>query len=722
MRTMNVLLLLAGWACTSPSEATPPLDPPAPPPVPSEEPLEPASASHDAELTALAATSDWEGLVQATEGRSGLPRSWALVQLDRPEEAMIVDFSELPPSHAAWLEGRIKLANSDTEAGLDALAQVAATSPLYRDALARRAATLPRAEAEPLLRELVAEPDPAPGNAPALAALGDPSSLWRIWANYPGSPEDVATGLSPADASWQDVTRRAYALMGQSDWDGAIALLEPRAAEVPATSDPDACRFRYTLGRAHYKKNNRDPASAALDRAAELCLQDPDLGPQIGYLAATHAGRRGRHQTSARHWQALTKALPEHRFADDGLVNAGAELFESGDVAGARSLWNQAFEAYPDGDMVPEALFRVAWSHYLAGEPDEAVQAATKLGNMDPTLDRFHVPAGMYWAGRWSLYPDVDHPTRADPAGRGTALTWWTRCVESQPWSYYAVLSQGRLLELDPTSSRQLAPRETTTISDVWVLRRELVEGPIPQLLALGLVDEAEAEWARLSDPTEQEIGWFYASRIALGDWLDAHRELRGWLRTNMPSEPGPEARQLLSLAYPDRWLTEVEAASAGYRFPPRYFHGLVRVESNFDDQAISWAGARGLSQVMPATGRNVGIWLGLQVDKEDLLIPETNLAVGAKYMDFLHGKFQDSPYLSAAGYNAGENRVDQWLGEWGNLPTDEFVERIPFDETRGYVKRVVGTWQTYNYLRGVGPSVVELDRYNHQALAQPPG
>ncbi len=722
MRTMNVLVLLASWACTSTSEATPPPDPPAPAPVPSEEQLEPVSAAGDAALTALAATSDWEALVLATEGTTGLQRSWALVQLDRPEDAVIVDFSGLPPSHAAWLEGRIKLANGDTEGALAALAQVHAGSPLYRDALARRAAALPPDQAQPLLKELVETPDPSPGNAPALAALGDDASLWRIWANYPGSPEDQSTGLAPEDASWQDVSRRAYALMGVSDWDGALALLEPRAAEVPASGDPDACRFRYTLGRAHYKKNNRDAASDALDQAAGLCLQDPELGAKVGYLAATHAARRGRHRTSAAHWQALSKALPEHRYADDGLVNAGAELFEAGDVAGARSLWKQAFEAYHEGDMVPEALWRVAWSHYLAGEPAEAIQAASQLGTLDPKLDRFHVPAGMYWAGRWSLYPDVNAPTVPDPSGQEAATRWWVQCVETQPWSYYAVLSQARLLESDPDQARLLAPRPSGEVRGSWTVERDVLDSDVPALLALGLVEEAEAAWSRLPEPTPQEVGWFHASRAELGDWLAAHRELRDWLRTNMPSAPGPEARQLLEAAYPDRWLAEVLSASQPYRFPPRYFHGLVRVESNFDDQAISWAGARGLSQVMPATGKNVGVWLGLKVGKEDLLVPETNLAVGAKYMDFLHGKFEDSPYLSAAGYNAGENRVDQWLGEWGNLPTDEFVERIPFDETNGYVKRVVGTWQTYNYLRGAGPSVVELQRYNHQALAQPPG
>ena len=107
-----------------------------------------------------------------------------------------------------------------------------------------------------------------------------------------------------------------------------------------------------------------------------------------------------------------------------------------------------------------------------------------------------------------------------------------------------------------------------------------------------------------------------------------------------------------------------------------------------------------------------------MTVTPKDLLDPTTNLAVGTRYMDFLWEKFQDNPALAAGGYNAGENRIVRWLGEWGNLPTDEFVERIPFDETRGYARSVVGTWQTYSWLRGEGL----LDLSEFMDKAQPEG
>ncbi|MFT6376877.1 MAG: soluble lytic murein transglycosylase, partial [bacterium] len=85
---------------------------------------------------------------------------------------------------------------------------------------------------------------------------------------------------------------------------------------------------------------------------------------------------------------------------------------------------------------------------------------------------------------------------------------------------------------------------------------------------------------------------------------------------------------------------------------------------------------------------------------------------------DALYDQLDGSPYLQCVGYNAGGGRARQWKGEWGNIPTDEYVERIPFKETREYVKRVMGTWQVYNYQFDTdNPAFPDLSEYNHQVM-----
>ena len=201
--------------------------------------------------------------------------------------------------------------------------------------------------------------------------------------------------------------------------------------------------------------------------------------------------------------------------------------------------------------------------------------------------------------------------------------------------------------------------------------------------------------------------------RIAAGDWLRAHDAMRRYLESHPPGTLGDSEPEILRVAYPDRYWTEVAAAAEGDRYDPRLFHALVREESNFNRRITSFAGARGLSQLMPPTAKQVAGWLGQPVG--DLEDPANNTTIGGRYLDALH-KQLGSPFLSLAAYNAGARRVEEWLGRRGNVPTDEYVERIPFRETRGYVKRVSDTWVLMRYQFDEGPAFADLQQLNDRA------
>jgi soluble lytic murein transglycosylase len=107
-----------------------------------------------------------------------------------------------------------------------------------------------------------------------------------------------------------------------------------------------------------------------------------------------------------------------------------------------------------------------------------------------------------------------------------------------------------------------------------------------------------------------------------------------------------------------------------------------------------------------------------MKITTAQLYDPVTNLTLGARYLDFLHDHFNGNSLLCLAGYNAGQGNVGKWLKAYGNLPTDEFVERIPFRETRKYVKAVSASWQIYRLLEPETQSVFpELSPFNHKAV-----
>ncbi|AHZ85211.1 Cell division coordinator CpoB [Bdellovibrio bacteriovorus] len=160
--------------------------------------------------------------------------------------------------------------------------------------------------------------------------------------------------------------------------------------------------------------------------------------------------------------------------------------------------------------------------------------------------------------------------------------------------------------------------------------------------------------------------------------------------------------RYLWEFAYPRAYSEHVEKYTKKFAVPEELVWGIMRAETHYRRDAISPVGALGLMQVMPFTGHKVATLLGEKEFKAPLLLqPETSVKIGSRYLKRLMDRFENTIPLVAAGYNAGPHRVKNWLSSFGNLETDEFIEHIPFLETRNYVKRVVSNAYIYSQLYG---------------------
>lgn len=694
---------------------------------------------------------DLDGLVGGEKSDWAFLRAWAMVRAGRGAEAAgllpLVEGGRAPAAYVALVRAEVEMAREDWLPALEHLAAIPESAVIHPRAAIQRAEILRKLgrtqEGWGIYEELARRDDPAPGGEKVLLALArrhgaGSEQAWpyllRLWADYPGTPEEAEArrmmGAYAAKPGPAERSRRAERLMYASQYSAAIALADAvLAADRGATVD--ACRALYTRGRSYYKLNQLTNAVAGFGDVGRRCVDvEGEYGPKGLYLVGTAEMRRGRHQASAAAYRQLTDLYPDHSMADDGLTRGGISLQEAGDLAGAQAMWREALERYPEGDTGPEAIWRLAFSLYLAGDTDEARRVAERLGALPLGTDAVHVAAGRYWAARWLLYPDVQAPTRAveDPKVRQDAVDRFAELVRTWPHSFYSILAWSRLQELDPARAAQLAQRSPAhnpgDLERPWVVRLSFLDDPSVRdgaaLARIGLVREAMDEWSRIDRDTltADEMAWLTELRIGAGDWLLAHDDMRRWLTTHPVGTLGPRQPQIVRVAYPDRYWDIVQQAAAGDRYEPRLFHALIREESNFNRRIVSFAGARGLSQLMPATARQTAGWLGMQISMDDLDDPKINLAIGARYFDAMHKQLGDSPFLSLAAYNAGAGRVNQWLGAWGNVPTDEFVERIPFRETRDYVKRVMGTWQTMRWQFDTeAPAFYDLSAWNHQAM-----
>ncbi|MFS4460760.1 transglycosylase SLT domain-containing protein [Bdellovibrio sp. HCB2-146] len=160
--------------------------------------------------------------------------------------------------------------------------------------------------------------------------------------------------------------------------------------------------------------------------------------------------------------------------------------------------------------------------------------------------------------------------------------------------------------------------------------------------------------------------------------------------------------RALWEFAYPQAYSDSVSKYSKQFSVPTELVWGIMRAETNYRRDAISPVGALGLMQVMPFTGHKVAAMLNEKDFSAPMLLqPDTAVKVGSRYLKRLMDRFQNTIPLVAAGYNAGPHRVKNWLTAFGGLETDEFIEHIPFLETRNYVKRVVSNAYVYGQLYG---------------------
>ena len=262
-------------------------------------------------------------------------------------------------------------------------------------------------------------------------------------------------------------------------------------------------------------------------------------------------------------------------------------------------------------------------------------------------------------------------PARLQPAGRGPA---GRGARAAPPWVGLAS---------DPGAAAQALQRldalEALGLDEAWeeeldAARRGFAQRPLALLvLAEGLRDRGH--------PVEA---------IRLG-------------RSLLRQRGGQWDERLLRVVFPLPYRGLVEAEAERADVDPMLLAGLVRQESSFRADARSWVGARGLTQIMPATGRWLARYAGVRSFYEPLLdVPEINLRMGAVYIGSLLDHYDGAADLALAGYNAGPGRADRWRRELHHgRDTDAFREAIPFDETREYVKVVLRNASIYRRLYG---------------------
>jgi soluble lytic murein transglycosylase len=357
--------------------------------------------------------------------------------------------------------------------------------------------------------------------------------------------------------------------------------------------------------------------------------------------------------------------------------------------AQAAAAYGNVATRYPNREVAGASLWRLGWIAYLKGDLRAAERAWLRTTEL-PGGRAHRVPA-LYWAGR----------VKEQTAGRAAAAPLYRKVIAEAPRSYYGILAARRVTAPEPPSGVPAihlpADPQEAIADDPGFARVEL-------LRRIGLVEFAVQE---LEDVVMRSVGDPVRLYALSGAYVRderyhlALRILRRHFAGLAAAGHGALPRAFWEMLYPLPWRDDIDDAAARAGLDPHFVAAVVREESSYYPRAMSRAGARGLMQLMPATAQPMAELRGLPFREGELLDdPRANLEIGTAFLAGLMKEWND-PRLALAAYNAGPRRVRQWWQARKTNDVEAFVEQIPFDETRHYVKRVMLSWEEYRRIYG---------------------
>lgn len=480
------------------------------------------------------------------------------------------------------------------------------------------------------------------------------------------------------------------------------------AGEALPAQAAKRAKWLHLRGMALFRMRNRyDDAAKELSAAAAAAGR---RGMEDQFHAARALSRAGHDRVAIRDYRALVRRYPAHPRAAEAEYLAGWLEIRLGLKRG-----EQALERLLRGPRrrVDKWRRKALWQlGFRALERRQYARAKRfLLRYAKEKTSRMEQAQASYWLGR--AYQGMKK--------WGLAIKAYRATIDIEPLHWYASLAADRLLRLKrkPGDPFGAAPKAGDGPKD----RKLKLPASVRFYLGIGLRDDAVSALrhersALLRDnasaPRDEVLAQAY---LDVGAYNEAYR-FAARLRDGVLRRPEGDHAWWWKAAYPQPWRDLVDRWTRQTPITPAYVYATMRQESGYNPTAVSRASARGLLQLMPKVASRLARSIGVTVDKAQLFEPDWNIRLGVVEMDKVFAEYKGVMPLSIAAYNAGSRRVREWLKRSGRMELDRFVERIPFDETRNYVRRVMSHYARYRFLvEGKGAWPLKLPR-----RVQPPG
>ena len=527
--------------------------------------------------------------------------------------------------------------------------------------------------------------------------------LKQLWVRFPYTPEAreaetlLASNLGGEQWTVQAADRftRAQAYLAQAFHTEAIEELKKFLAADSNSPRRDEARLKLGIAQVRLKQ---------YDQARETFRALAKTGGTESREASVWLARVYLRQGQGDKLLEVARGLPSSSLSAEqkGQITlfVGMWLEDQKQFDEAIARYRLVAKSGEPASQRAEGHWRIGWVHYRTGRYREAVEA---LRVLTEEHDSDFEPQALYWMAR-----------AAEQSQQSQAQDMYRQLCQRYRYTYYCQLARERVTipnggETTPgtlsvtteSSTNGEQPQPVVTRADIeqqTAYRRAI------ELKVLGLDVDAAREVSVLTDRYNRNPDMLIALSTLLnevGAYHHALRLARARFRDQLERTGGTVAPALWSVAYPTGLLPTIKLQGAK-GVDPYLIAAIIREESQYDMKAVSRVGAIGLMQVMPATANNVTQRVGLPaVSRDDLFDQETNIRIGVRYVEQLLEQFSGNLVHTIASYNAGPIVVSNWIAQYGGQSQDEFVELIPYQETRQYVKRVLRSYREYVRLGG---------------------
>ncbi len=382
-------------------------------------------------------------------------------------------------------------------------------------------------------------------------------------------------------------------------------------------------------------------------------------------------------------WQNLLKLVRQTSSPSEDYILYNLALISSGEER--MGYFGTIVQQFPKSDYAPEASWELFRNYYMSDLSDKAILIGERHISYYPKSAS--CPAVMYWLGKiyhnqkmaekakyyyqrvMNEFPDEYYAFRAASMYKVKSLNWHNNAGKDSS-------------KLDENTNIVTLPFAYSNWSetDIALIKLALNSGDLDILDDIQIDNKIIQSWILYKN----------------GNFSTAAVYARDWIRDTFPRPAFDQS--VYKLAYPLLYTRQIMTNCQKLNLDMFLILALMKEESFFNKDAVSSSGAMGLMQIMPDTAKHIASVRNIPyTSKQELLDPDFNIMLGCNYFDYVKKLLKNSNLLTVAAYNGGPGSVDFWLKSKNYTDFDEFVEDIPYPETKSYVKKVYKAY--WNYL-----------------------